>query len=104
MANNKIYGEHYMGIPVNPPYQEGTLVRNPHGINRPLKVKNADGDTVPYNTWEKKHFSGTRGRPKKYNSEEERKEARREYGKRAYAKKKEKERQELLNKIKIIGE
>jgi len=87
MAENKIYGEHYLGIPINPPYQNGVLVRNNAGENFPPKVLNKDGKAVPYKRWEDRHFSGSPGRPKKYNTDEERKEARKIYRARAKEKK-----------------
>jgi hypothetical protein len=86
MSENKIYGEHFMGIPINPPYLEGTLVRNNKGY--PPRVRNKEGGTEPYGKWEKKHFSKGIGRPKKYHSEEERRMARSMYARKAYANKK----------------
>lgn len=77
MSENKIYGTHIMGIPINPPYQDGILVRNRMGY--PPRVRTKDGGTEPYGEWEKKHFKGPIGRPLKYTSEEQRKEARRGY-------------------------
>ena len=103
MANNKIYGEHYLGVPLFAPYEEGNLVRNPEGDNMPPRGKTKKG-LVAYNRWEKKYFSDSKGRPKKYHSEEERKEARKRYARKYYLQKKEKERKALEDKIKIIGE
>lgn len=101
MANNKIYGEHYLGIPIFAPYEKGILVRNPDGVNMPPRGKTKEG-TVAYNKWEKKYFNKGKGRPKKYHTEEERKQARKEYGRRCYQKRLEKQRKELEDKIKIV--
>jgi len=104
MSSNSIYQEHYLGIPLNAPYDDGILVRNP-GVKSP-KVKGKGGQHLPYSEWEKEHFKGTikRGRPKLYKTEEERKEARRVYARKNYQKKKEQERLDnIKDKIKIIG-
>jgi len=104
MAKSKIYGEHYLGIPINPPYQDGVLVRNKGGENFPPKVLNKDGNAIPYKRWEDRYFANPQGRPKKYSTDEERKAARKVYNARAKAKKKEKKWQDFLNKIKLTGE
>lgn len=93
VADNKIYGEHYLGIPVNPPYQNGVLKRNPRGEDYPMQAVGKDGKTMRYSHWEREYNAKPRGRPKKYETDEDRRIARREYSRRAYLKKKQ-QRQE----------
>ena len=114
MSENKIYGEVYFGIPLNAPYEDGILVRNP-GAKSP-RVKDKNGKAIPYHKWEKLHFAKAIGRPMKYN-DEERAEMRKVYAK-TYNTKKRAERKvrddlrkaerakelaEMISKIVIIG-
>ena len=48
MADNKIYGEVYFGIPLNAPYDDGILLRNPSGADRVPKVRSKEGKSIPY--------------------------------------------------------
>lgn len=98
---NSYYGKHIQGIPFAPEYQEGILKRNPRGDGYPMQVSNKEGEVESYGKWEKKHFSKAKGRPKLY-TDEERKQKRREYSRERYKLKKEKERKEFEDRIKII--
>ena len=92
MDSNEYYGKHINGIPINPPYMEGTLRRNPRGDGYPMQARNKDGEYEQYGKWERKHFSKRVGRPRLY-SDEERKIRKSEYAKRLYLRKKQ-EKQE----------
>ncbi len=108
MVNNKIYGEVYLGIPLNAPYEDGILVRNPSGVNMVPKVKSKEGNTIPYFQWERQKFNSdggqkqvNKGRPILYHTDEERLAARKLYAQRSYQKKKARlaqERQEMARK------
>jgi hypothetical protein len=114
MVNNKIYGEVYLGIPLNAPYEDGILVRNPDGVNMIPKVKSKEGTTIPYFKWERQKFNSdgerkqaNKGRPSLYHTDEERATARKLYAQRSYQKKKARlaqERQEQIDNIILTGD
>ncbi len=84
---NPYYGLHIQGIPFNPTYQDGIMVRNPRGEDFPHQVLDKNGKQEQYSRWEKKHFSGDKGRPRLY-TDEERLERKRESARKYYLNKK----------------
>ncbi len=93
MKDNIYYGKHIQGIPFNPKYQDGILVTNPQGAEYPPQVRNREGKLEQYARWERKHFSGPIGRPKKY-TDEELVQRKKEVARKAYLKRKAKQQQE----------
>lgn len=86
VSENVYYGKHINGIPFNPGYQDGMLVRNPRGEEFPHRVYNKEGKVVQYSRWERRNYSKAKGRPRIY-TDEERLERKREASRNYYFKK-----------------